>query len=243
MSYKNEVLTDSPVAYWRLGETSALSPAKDEADSHAGVYVGTPSVGVVGLLTNDIDKAMELTGDGSFVRIDDVTGLDQPTEFTLECLVKLSNESGGKSFISVTLLGASDKYLLFTDGGTDLFLQVVTADGAQNCSIPIGSLHQNIRYHVVATYDSVSGAANLYVNGVHVKNVTITGGVPLTGSQVWIGKASFGYSMNGVIDEAAVYSHVLTPARVGAHFAAAIADGVSSQTTHFLDNSAPFLSE
>jgi hypothetical protein len=246
VSYKAAVISDSPVAYWRLGESSPSDPAKDEIDGNAGVYTGTPTVGVAGLLVDDSDKAVQLTGDGSFVDSIDIPALDQPAEFTLECLIKTANDVGGKCFISVTLLGASDKYLLFTDTGKDLFLQVVTADGPQNCGIA-NVLSAGSTFHVAGTYDSVSGDAKLYVNGTLVKSVTITGGVPLTGDRVWIGKATFGYPFNGVLDEVAVYDHVLSGTRIGVHHTESLTpstdnNDIFDQRDTFVDADGPFIS-
>lgn len=247
MSYKSAVIFDSPVAYWRLGESSPSDPAKDEIDGNDGTYEGTPTVGVTGLLTGDSNKAMQLTGDGSFVDSPDIPALNSPTEFTLECLVKTANDVGGKSFVSVTLLGASDKYLLFTDSGKDLFLQVTTADGPQNCGIA-NVLSAGSTFHLAATYDSVTGTAKLYVNGSLVKTQVLTGGVPLAGERVWIGKATFGYPTNGVIDEVAVYDHVLSAGRVTVHYTESQTpstdnNDIFDQTGHLLNDSDHFLNE
>jgi hypothetical protein len=40
------VLADSPLAYWRLGESGGSVAADSGGNGHSGTYVGNPTVGV-----------------------------------------------------------------------------------------------------------------------------------------------------------------------------------------------------
>jgi hypothetical protein len=48
MSYQGEVLVDSPVGYWRLGETSGTIANDETANNLDGTYVNAPTLGVAG---------------------------------------------------------------------------------------------------------------------------------------------------------------------------------------------------
>lgn len=237
MSYHAAVLADNPIAYWRLGETSG-----DAIDSVGGVhavYTGTPTQGAPGLLVGDADKAVTFAS-GDNAKANPVAGLDGLTEFTLECLVKLANVTPNKCFISVNT-GATDPAVLFSDSGTDFFLQIHTVDGAQNCGVA-GQFAAGTVYHVVGRYKA--GKASLWVNGVKVQEVTITGGAvtaPAPVDQVWIGRATFGYPMVGTEDEVAVYDYGISDARIVAHYTES--QTPSGDNNDIFDQQQPFLAE
>ena len=46
VSYKDAVLADKPLAYYRLGESANTQPVADEIGNNAGAYVNGPKVGV-----------------------------------------------------------------------------------------------------------------------------------------------------------------------------------------------------
>lgn len=51
-AYRTEVLTDSPLAYLRLGEASGTTAA-DEQGAHAGTYTNTPTLGATGAVVGN----------------------------------------------------------------------------------------------------------------------------------------------------------------------------------------------
>ena len=57
------------VAYWRLGESSG-NVAVDETGNYNGTYVGTPTLGVDGLLVGDADTAVTFDGVNDYVEMD-----------------------------------------------------------------------------------------------------------------------------------------------------------------------------
>jgi hypothetical protein len=61
VTYRAAVLATNPLAYWRLGETSGTT-AVDEMGANNGTYVGSPTLGVAGLLTGDSNTAMSPGG-------------------------------------------------------------------------------------------------------------------------------------------------------------------------------------
>lgn len=74
------------------------------------------------------------------------------------------------------------------------------------------ALSSNAWSHVVATYDGVSGATKIYINGVEsgVGSTLATGGFTTTGSQFTIGALDTTIFWNGKISECAIWDGVLT---------------------------------
>jgi hypothetical protein len=233
MSYRAAVLADNPIAYWRLDEASG-----DAIDLVGGVhaaYTAAPTYAVTGLLASDTDTAVSLAA-GKEAKSPSIVGLSEPDDFTLECLIKMpSTAGGGKCFVSVNNT-ATDPWVLFTDSGTDLFLQIHTADGVQNCGVA-ANLQANTIYHIIGRY--LAGVATLWVNGTLVKTQAITGGAPIASDHVWIGKATFGYSYVGVEDEVAVYTHGLASDRIAVHYSESLTP--SEDNNDIFDQDAEFV--
>jgi len=61
MSRSAEVLADSPVAYYRCGDSSGTVCTDSSGNGRNGTYVGAPTLGVAGL-TGDADTAVTLDG-------------------------------------------------------------------------------------------------------------------------------------------------------------------------------------
>ena len=90
-AYALAVLADSPLAYWRLGETSGTT-ARDEKGQFDGVYRGTPTLGAPGSLPRDPDKAVFFPGPptSTYVELGDVSALDlERSPFTIEAWAKI----------------------------------------------------------------------------------------------------------------------------------------------------------
>ncbi|HEX5923488.1 MAG TPA: hypothetical protein VFY45_06625, partial [Baekduia sp.] len=60
-SYATSVRSDTPLAYWRLGESSGTTAA-DDLTAHPATYTGSPTLGGTGALIADSNKAPTLDG-------------------------------------------------------------------------------------------------------------------------------------------------------------------------------------
>ena len=90
-NYYDEVMDDSPVAYWRLNESSGTA-VYDSAGSHNGTRSGTVTLGQAGALAGDPDTAMGFGG--GHVVVPYAADLDGNT-FSIECWAKPSSVGGG----------------------------------------------------------------------------------------------------------------------------------------------------
>lgn len=60
--YRAEVMADSPVGYWRLGESTGTTAADETSNNDAGSYLGGIALGAPGALVGDLNTAPSFDG-------------------------------------------------------------------------------------------------------------------------------------------------------------------------------------
>lgn len=209
--YSNDVVTDNPLSYWRLNESSGTAAA-DAVGANTGTYVGSPTLGASGALADATLKAVTLSGSSQYISVPDAASLDTGDVMTLELWVKR------------TTLGTLQ---VLVDKGTSSYrLQLSTADTVQltragtviaTSTVALSDTTQF--HHVVATKNGAT--VKIYINGVDrtgaVSNQTLLD----SPDPLRIGTASPTAANHAAaaVDEVAVYGSALSPARVLAHFA------------------------
>lgn len=223
MTYSAEVLADSPLAYYRLGEASGTTITDSSGNSRNGTWTATPTQGVDGLILGDADDAVDMDGSTHYGQVTDAAWMDSST-IALEAWIKpdvvnafgilLSRDNGN-------FTGDNMRYwqLRVSDTGKAQFVFYASDGGATQVVTGTTTMLVGQRYHVAATYDGSVG--RVYLNGVQEASVSISGAIPTStvAANVGIGRALVGtaFSYNGVLDEAAIYSS-LSAARVEAHY-------------------------
>jgi hypothetical protein len=216
-SYHATVLNDRPVSYWRLDEATGTI-AGDETVANPGTYAGSPIMDVPGLLASDpTDGATGFNGATSDVRIGQSGVLDLTSAMTLEASIQPINLPAAGSFRSI--LAKPGSYALELNGATVAFT-IVQLGARHTLQAPAGTITAGSIYHLAATYDGTT--QRLYVNGTQVASSALTGNADLTlaGLHIgsWDGTQQF---FNGTIDDAAIYSKVLSATQVANHANAA----------------------
>ncbi len=216
-SYAASVISDRPVSYWRLGETSGTI-AGDITVANPGTYNGPPTLGAASLVgTDQIDHAVGFDGAGDDVRVGQSGSLDLSTAITLEAFIRPSSLPPAGSVRSI--LAKTGAYALELNGPT-LELTILQLGVNRRLMAPAGTIAAGGTYHVVGTYDGAT--ERLYVNGRQVASSALTGAADVTINGVrigsWDGTQQF---FAGTIDEAAIYNKTLSAAQVAAHFGAA----------------------
>lgn len=210
-SYSTTVLADSPRWYLRLGELSGTVAQDATANNLDGVYVASPTLGAAGLVSGG-NKAVYFDGLDDCVRVPDTT---HPTAYTLEAIVKPTG-TGEQNIVWRTSDEVSThSHRLCITGGV---FRHTTYDGTTRNVTGTTAVVPGTTYHVVGTAVN-GGAVRLYVNGVEEGTPFTPLGTLWAGGDRWmIGKqvAATGW-FNGTIDEAALYSSVLTDAQILAH--------------------------
>jgi Concanavalin A-like lectin/glucanases superfamily/Bacterial Ig-like domain/Calcineurin-like phosphoesterase len=221
--YVTEVLNDNPRSYWRLGETSGTAAA-DERGANPGTYQGGVTLGALGALANDANKAAHFDGVDDQVNMGDPANgsLDFGTaDFTVEAWVKTTVNGERTIFAKKAATGNYWQATVTDDGGhageVRVYLNaggpLVTAYG-RGKPVDNGAWH-----HVVIAFDR-GVSITIYVDGV-ATTTAATGTADVGNSGPFqVGKTDAYAYFSGDIDEVAVYPTLLSAARVQAHLAA-----------------------
>jgi autotransporter-associated beta strand protein len=244
-AYAAAVRALQPVGYWPLQETNAPAPATVETNLGSlgptgnAYYPSTnsPSVtlGVPGALAGTPDTAVAFSSTGqpyAFVpRASPALTLEPP--FTLEAWFNplttvygvILGEGGGASLNGGPTYGG---FQFGWAGGSETRFELQMYHYGNNAytvlDSPTGYTVGNW-YHYVVTFDTSSNAT-IYVNGQSVAGgvlgyVADTWSPLLIGNGKWNGLAGQ-RGVNGTIDEVAVYTNLLTPSDISAHYTAGI---------------------
>lgn len=201
MSYSSTVLALSPIAYWRLGEPSGTSAADASGNGHGGTYVGSPTLGVAGLLTGDSDTAVTL-GSGKYVS----TPTSAAYNVAHPAVVAWISGSSFGAFQMVASQAdgttANHWFLCFDTSGHVIFTVTSGGDHTATSSNTVGD---NARHMVVGRYDG--SFIDVFVDGVRVAHVSYAGGMNTgTGIPVTIGAESTGtFTGTVTVDEVAYF--------------------------------------
>lgn len=231
--YPGLVLSNAPIAFWRLGETSG-TVAGDYVGGHDGEYKNV-LLAQPGYSSSEPDKAAVFGGTDSYVgRISGTEiNFSGRTSFSIELWAKgpagQSDESTliakgiGSSGTTATEQFAIDisggKYRFFTRAGGNEVVAAVAAVGPKS-----------VWQHVVGVYDDSEGInqMHIYVNGeLQGSGATSSAGLRVSSDPVSIGSKRLGNdpaydgSFEGTIDEVAIYPAALTADDVAAHYRAA----------------------
>jgi hypothetical protein len=225
MTYYREVMADSPVAYWRLGEASGTT-AVDAIGSYNGTYVSSPTLGVEGAVVGNTAVTL---GGSSYISLGDV--LDMGTsDWTIEGWVKTTDSDFAVFSKSVTAAGNGRYGVYYTGGNLNALFDPPSGDvvlASWASTIPKnGSWH-----HIAATFNR-DELMKLYCDGALRASTSISAynGEDLQ-SNFLANIGAYQNALNtgvyellnlvGSIDEVAIYNTALSPARIAAHYAAA----------------------
>lgn len=217
-SYRDEVLADNPLAYWRLGESEA-TPAADEVGTSPGVYLGIITFGTAGAIVGDTNTAVLLDGNGAHVNIGDRFAFTQTPSFSLEAWVKpeFLDDNFRRIFSREMEKGGVRSGYFVAASMDDTSFSVYQSTDIGGPPLAIG-----VYSHVVAT--SNGSSLRLYINGELVAEEAAPITVQATESELRLGRksSSSSNSFSGAIDEVAVYGHALSASRVLAHYQAGL---------------------
>ncbi|HEY8078937.1 MAG TPA: LamG domain-containing protein [Labilithrix sp.] len=220
--YRDAVLADAPLSYWRFGETSGTT-AKDEMGAHDGTYAGEFTLGAQGALMNESSTAVTLANGA--VDMGDVYGFEGRAPFTVEAWVKpaLLDSSYRNVYTKLTAGYPRTGHFLWAQSGALAFernLDWVYMDGGSQETVGVANgVPESVWTHLVATYDGMT--QTIFVNGVAADDGPSTASLTATGTHLLVGSADeTGGVWVGEIDELAIYGKALAAERVAAHFAA-----------------------
>jgi hypothetical protein len=220
------VLADSPLAYWRLGESGGSVAADSSGNGHSGTYVSNPTVGVPGALVDDPDTAVEFSGVQGVSVNDGASAVYNSASVSAEAWVQTIASGDMAVMRRISSVDGSVQFALGVSAGKATWTgglgSACTAATLNSSAV----MNDGLYHHVVGTYDvatEATGVMSVYIDGVETS--AATSGGPLCGftDSVDLSIAANGAGLSdfdGVLDEIAVYGSALPAARVTAHFSA-----------------------
>ncbi|MEA3056575.1 MAG: hypothetical protein QOD30_2007, partial [Actinomycetota bacterium] len=212
-AYATAVAADNPTSWWRFGEASGTTAA-DGRGTNTGTYTNGPTLGQASLLPADTaSTSVRLDGTNDYVNVPSAASLNLTNAFSIEAWIRPSALPAAGSFASV--LTKAESYSIQLNGPR-LEFTIMQSGARRRLQAPAGAVVAGTTYHVVATYDGTT--QRLYVNGAQVASAALSGGATVTTSAVRIGSWDGGSEFfNGMVDEVALYSTVLTATQVANH--------------------------
>jgi len=202
--YRDRVLRDGAVGYWRLGEAVGSGTVADgSSNGYTGTVVAGVTLGQTGAIS-DGDTAALFNGSTGEI---DLPSIAAPAAVTIEAWAKRGAISSRQFMIH--LFSGLD---LEFDATNHLTLNV-TGQGA--ICVATSTVTDAAFHHLVATYNGA--IAHLYTDNVDVSGTTTVR--TYTTGQGWIGcRNNLTSFFSGVLDELAVYPSVFSVQQVEEHY-------------------------
>lgn len=208
--YVAAILALSPMAYYRLNETSSLVDTSPYA--HHGTFTGGSTATTAGFVVGDSDLAVAFTPPAR--GLVPFAGWMNTSSFTVIATIKQTGtQSGAQNVVSRYVSGdyTNSDFAMRIDNGT---LTCFIFSGGSYTYVQGSSVGVNVVTDVAFVYDASTSALRCYFNGVlgGVSNRT-RGAAPPTGLSIggdYSGNS--GETYTGVIDEVAFFPTALTAA-------------------------------
>jgi hypothetical protein len=221
-TYAQSVMSDSPRAYWRLGESSGVFAVDETSNGNVGSMVGGVTLGQPGALVGDPDTAALFDGIDDHIMVPDGNSLDMTTGATVEAWVKRSKNAAYQVIVGKPGNGQSkyENYALWLNTGNQpsgYFGNGTTYVGITSSTAIDTNWHQ-----LVTTYDNQT--ARIYIDGQLSKSITSTVQLTPNADSLNIARelASNTYRFGGLMDDVSVYGAALSATRIKAHYDAGI---------------------
>lgn len=201
-------------AWWKLDDASGTSAADASGNAHTGTLVNGPgwTSGILGGAVN----LNPSTQNNQYVQVSDSDTLDNTSQLTISTWVYprvLDGQPRGVISKRVGSYNTNLAYSLFFYTGNKLYVDI-EGMGDRFSSNTVFSTNQ--WYHVAVTYDGSLAAGQrvkLYVNGVLDTTASeSSSSIPNCASDLTVGilNVGYGYALNGIVDNARIYTHTLS---------------------------------
>ncbi len=211
-SYAAEIDSDSPLAYFKLDETSGTTAVAIRGGTD-GTYSGSYTLNQpTGL--NENRSSVNFNGSNAHVTMTNV--YEGTADQTVEAWVYPTNVTGTRPIVSKMLLNRG--YSLELVSGRASF-RLFNSGGIAETVTGTTILSLNTWHHVVGIRNTSTGKLHIYVNGNEENVAVFTGLIGTSTSPFYVGRNNAAY-FAGRLDEVAIYNYVLSPTRIAAHYAA-----------------------
>lgn len=223
--YTAVVLADQPLAYWRLGDTSALAMTDLSGHGHTGTATTGVTLGSSSLLASSVDSAASFDGTTGYVLVPDHVELRLQSAITMEAWIRATSfdHAAGAPYPRILHKGSigNTGYALLAHqiGTTNAANLRVEIEGIGTLGISGTTVLQpGVTYHVAATWDGATLA--VYVDGVLDASLAASGAIPTTADPIQLGRRPDNTRYwAGVLDEVAIYGRALAASQIAMHAA------------------------
>jgi hypothetical protein len=218
-SYRDIVVADAPIAYWRLDDPGPV--ALDQMGHVDGTYSGNCVYGVAGAI-DDADPAVLFDGSDCMVTLSDMGNLlefNGTQAYSVEAWMNDDPVTVGYRVVfskESRMMSPVDGYAL-VDSASGVYFERSVGSSAPTTT---HTSHPNNTYvYLVGVYDG--SAFTLYIDGVAGMPFADVRSMPAYMATGLIGADLNGDHFAGALDEIAVYGYALTPQQIATHYQAA----------------------
>lgn len=225
--YRDTVLADGPIGYWRLGEAATVAgeggTAVDQTGTRAGTYRGGVTLAVSGAPRLDSTQTAGRFAGTTFVEISNPPVASSLAAHTVELWFKADTLSAGDNFLYSEGVGAGSIFCVRVAAGGVMQYGVFTSATAWRFATGTRVIQTGQWYYVAAVLGPTG--QSLYLSDPATLSVTLEASNPATGpsdfvatsAEIGSGRFSGGATFDhfsGTIDEVAVHPTALTLARL-----------------------------
>lgn len=218
LSYRDEVVADAPLGYWRLGEASGTVAADSSGKNHPGTYVSCTQ-GASSLVPSDPSN-LSVTGNGASSQI---------TVGAVAALYSLSRSCAIEALFKPVSVAAGASSGIYSSGYLGICIRQngTGIEFLRDYSVSIGTVNvglvAGVAKHIICEIDA-AGIASFYADGLLVGTLNVSA-YSYSGAYVRLGAdgrdaGTVANFLNGTLDEVAVYGHTLGALRIAAHYKA-----------------------
>jgi hypothetical protein len=221
-SYSTTVLNASPVAYYRLNETSGTT-AHDLTGHFNATYNGSPALNQPPLILNTTDPSVKFDGSNDYVNANSVSSHTSWPGITMEAWVEFTRAAPTNEEHVMNFSTAKGGHApgLFHDSPTN---KVKFAVGSSTSYALSDSPISSGVHYLVGTVGT-NNVSRLYIDGQLQKQ---TGTISVRPQAGWLFAIGCDHDYGpvttsfwrGRIDEVAIYDHALTQTQITAHYTA-----------------------
>ena len=223
-NYYETVMVDSPVAYWRLGESSGTAVV-NEVGSGNGTYYGV-TLNQSGALASDSNTAISFDGTNDYVALPTMSPLSDTFSYEMWFRTTwVTTDTGNRQYLNTRQQdpsSAATYTFIERQGGLiagDITeFQYYIGSGERESLTSNVKVLANTWYHFVCVGDGTG--AQMYLNGVEVASSTNAPVSTAVSEHLlgWRSDAQGDDWFGGLIDEYSVYDYALSPNRIEAHY-------------------------
>lgn len=225
-SYATTVIADTPLIYYRLGESSGTSATDSSGNSHTGVYSSSNiTYAQTGLLTGDTATSVAIAS-GGYMDTEQIS-LIAPNmgNFSIECWMKSSATSLQVMFGAADSSLLNDNYWMGINStvGKASFSAKNSANSSGVTTTSSATVNDGQRHYLAGTMNGAT--MTIYVDGSAsgTPATWVTGTNLAPTGQLVVGQfGNYNGSLNyvGNAQECAYYNYALTPTQIANHYTA-----------------------